>query len=95
MAESKSHFEDANWTICGSLTVTGDCTFSANVTSSDLLACTGDFTVSAFRLIQTLGGTDVVNKWSTAGSPSLSTGMSYLTFSCGASTFRVACWPTT
>lgn len=55
----------------------------------------GKTTLNSVELIQTLGGTDVTAKWALAGSPALTTGMYYFTFTAGASTFRVPCFPTT
>lgn len=71
------------------LNVDGATTFGSTVTASGLV------TVNTLKLVQTLGGTDVTATWGTAGTPALTTGMSYATFTAGASTFRIPCWPTT
>ena len=71
------------------LTVIGATTFKSTSTHSGLA------TFNSLKLVQTLGGTDATAIWSTAGTPALTTGMSYFTFTSGASTFRVPCWQTT
>ena len=71
------------------LNVDGATTFGSTVTASGLV------TINTLKLVQTLGGTDVTATWGTAGAPALTTGMSYATFTAGASTFRIPCWPTT
>lgn len=52
-------------------------------------------TASSIALVQTLGGTDVTATWAGAGAPTLTVGNFYFTFTYGASTFRVPCFPTT
>jgi hypothetical protein len=38
--------------------------------------------------------TDGVNTWATSGAPALSTGIGFLTVTCGASTYKIPAWPT-
>ena len=39
--------------------------------------------------------TDTVNTWATSGAPVLSTGIAFLTVTCGASTYKIPAWSTT
>ena len=80
---------DETLNVDGAAAIVGALTCSSTVTAS------GVVTINAFKLVQTLGGTDVTATWGTAGAPALTTGMSYATFTAGASTFRIPCWPTT
>jgi hypothetical protein len=36
-----------------------------------------------------------VNTWATSGAPALSTGIAYLTVTCGASSYKIPAWSTT
>lgn len=38
--------------------------------------------------------TDGVNTWATSGAPALSTGLAFLTVTCGASQYKIPAWPT-
>jgi len=83
MAQKKTHSEEYNFEIDGQLSVTETATFG------------GVVTLNSITLVQTLGGTDVVTKWATGAAPTLTIGNFFFTFTSGASTFRVPCWPTT
>jgi len=75
-----------------------DCDGAANVDgalSATTIALTSTLSASQITLTQTLGGTDVTATWATAGAPVLTIGNFYFTFTNGASTFRVPCFPTT
>jgi hypothetical protein len=78
-------------TLEDALRVTGAATFSSTVTVS------GTTTLNTFKLVQTLGGTDVITgRWVAASTPpALTVGNFFFTFTSGASTFRVPCFPTT
>ena len=80
---------DETLNVDGAATITGALTCSSSVTASGLV------TINTLKLVQTLGGTDVTATWGTAGAPALTTGMSYATFTAGASIFRIPCWSTT
>jgi len=77
------------------LTVIGATALKGALTASSTVTVSGALTANSLTLVQTLGGTDATAKWATAGTPALTTGMSYFTFTSGASTFRVPCWQTT
>jgi len=72
-----------------SLTIIGATACKSTVTVGGVL------TANSLTLVQTLGGTDATAKWSTGEAPILTKGNYYFTFTSGASTFRVPCFPTT
>lgn len=78
-------------TLADALKVAGAATFSSTVTVS------GTTTLNTFKLVQTLGGTDVsaTGIWAISTPSALTIGQSFFVFTSGASTFRVPCWPTT
>ena len=48
-----------------------------------------------FGTVAFTAATDTVNTWATSGAPVLSTGIAFLTVTCGASTYKIPAWSTT
>jgi len=109
MTQKKTHTEDFNWAIDGQLSVSETLGVTGATTLSDTLGVTGATTLSStvtvgglatlnsLKLVQAGGGTNVSGDqtWTGGNAPVVTVGMYYFTFTRGASTFRVPCWPTT
>jgi hypothetical protein len=85
MAIKMTHYDDKCYLIDGSITATESSSFGATTT------------LNAINLVQTMGGTNegAGGFWTTGALPALTVGQFYFTFTAGATTFRVPCWPQT